>query len=189
MLRQGGAAHCSFRAPSAARWLPRVLIKASPLRGKPGCNLTMAQRGPTVRCGLPMKRGRHASNTDVALDSFRGMVESPVVRSCGAKRRVRGRTDLRVPRNGWTGLDFEAMHLTAWSEDKVVAYLGVLQPRVKLAEPSIGRLITSATHRRGGVGRELMRPGVQYFDAAYLGRAGALARKRTWRFFTPSSDS
>lgn len=64
-------------------------------------------------------------------------------------------------------LDLAAEHLIGWIGSSVGAYLRVLAPRVKFAEPSIGRVLTSQQQRRTGLGRELMRRGLAHVDSRY----------------------
>lgn len=70
------------------------------------------------------------------------------------------------------GLDAEAQHLVAWvGDDEVAAYLRVLAAGVRFAEPSIGRVLTTAGYRRNGLGRELMTRALEQADAMYAGQA------------------
>ena len=57
------------------------------------------------------------------------------------------------------GCDERAFHLAGWSEAarEPVAYARVLDPGVKYAEVSIGRVVTTGAGRGVGLGRELMR--------------------------------
>lgn len=57
------------------------------------------------------------------------------------------------------GLDEDAFHLAAWSSAHrlPVAYARLLDPGAKYAEPSMGRVITTAPVRGSGLGRELVR--------------------------------
>jgi len=57
------------------------------------------------------------------------------------------------------GYDEPAWHLAAWSPEHRVplAYARLIPPGLKYAEPSIGRVITSAAARGSGLGRELVR--------------------------------
>jgi len=57
------------------------------------------------------------------------------------------------------GLDERAHHLAAWSpvQREPLAYARLLEPGAKYAEPSIGRVITTAAARRRGLGRWLLR--------------------------------
>lgn len=52
-----------------------------------------------------------------------------------------------------------SFHLAAWSpaHDVPLAYARLVDPGVKYAEPSIGRVITTAAGRGTGLGRELVR--------------------------------
>ena len=54
--------------------------------------------------------------------------------------------------------DERAWHLACWSSRQwePLAYARVLDPGVKYAEPSIGRVLTTAGSRGTGLGRELM---------------------------------
>lgn len=56
------------------------------------------------------------------------------------------------------GLDERACHLAAWSplQREPLAYARLLEPGAKYAEPSIGRVITTAAARGRGLGRETM---------------------------------
>jgi ElaA protein len=56
------------------------------------------------------------------------------------------------------GSDLESLLVTGslHAETKVLATARVLPPASRFAEPSIGRVCTSATHRRLGLGRMLM---------------------------------
>jgi ElaA protein len=64
-------------------------------------------------------------------------------------------------------LDLAAEHLIGWEGAQVAAYLRVLAPAVKFAEPSMGRILTTKAYRGTGLGRELVRRGVEYVDAKY----------------------
>ena len=57
------------------------------------------------------------------------------------------------------GCDEHACHLAAWSaaSREPLAYARVLDPGVKYAEVSIGRVVTTGASRGTGLGRELMR--------------------------------
>jgi ElaA protein len=77
------------------------------------------------------------------------------------------------------GYDLDAQHLIVWSGSEVAAYLRVLSPRVKHAERSIGRLITTQAFRGTGLGRLVLTRTLERLDAAYPGkplRIGAQAR-------------
>ncbi len=76
------------------------------------------------------------------------------------------------------GTDAQSMHLIAWNEQRVAAYLRIVPPSVKFAEPSIGRVLTALEYRRTGLGRELMRRGVEHLEVLYphqVSRIGAQA--------------
>ncbi len=70
------------------------------------------------------------------------------------------------------GIDERAFHLAAWSaqQREPLAYARVVEPGVKYAEPSIGRVITTAAARGTGLGRELVRRAVEHTQATYPGQ-------------------
>jgi ElaA protein len=55
------------------------------------------------------------------------------------------------------GLDDRATHLFAVDGDEIVACARLFAPGVRRDEAVIGRVVTAARVRKGGVGRELMR--------------------------------
>ncbi len=65
--------------------------------------------------------------------------------------------------------DQQAWHLCAWDGNSLVAYLRLLAPGVKYVEPSIGRVIISATHRGSGLGRGLMEEGMSGTEMRFPG--------------------
>lgn len=72
------------------------------------------------------------------------------------------------------GVDRQSMHLAAWQDADVAAYLRIVPPGIKFAEPSIGRVITAASFRGTGLGRELMRRGVELLDSLYPAQASRI---------------
>jgi ElaA protein len=62
------------------------------------------------------------------------------------------------------GLDPFAWHLLGWAgpaqERTLAAYLRLIEPGRKYAEPSIGRVLTTTAFRRTGLGRLAMREGL-----------------------------
>jgi ElaA protein len=62
------------------------------------------------------------------------------------------------------GLDAFAWHLLGWAgteeERTLAAYLRLIEPGRKYAEPSIGRVLTTAAFRGTGLGRVAMREGL-----------------------------
>lgn len=52
--------------------------------------------------------------------------------------------------------DQNASHLCAWDGDKLVACTRILAPGISYTEASIGRVVTAASVRGAGTGRELM---------------------------------
>lgn len=68
------------------------------------------------------------------------------------------------------GLDLAASHLIGWSGGEIAAYLRVLGPDIRFAEPSIGRVLTSQAFRGSGLGRELVARSLAYVDERYPAR-------------------
>jgi len=71
------------------------------------------------------------------------------------------------------GCDERAFHLAAWAAGvrEPLAYARVLDPGVKYADASIGRVITVGAGRGTGLGRELMRRVIAHTAEAWPGVA------------------
>lgn len=70
------------------------------------------------------------------------------------------------------GLDPGALHVTAWARTgAVAAYARIVPPGGRFAEPSIGRVLTSESVRRTGLGPVLMERAIEATLRAYPGRA------------------
>lgn len=66
------------------------------------------------------------------------------------------------------GKDLQALHLTAWSGDRLAAYLRLLAPGVSYpGEPSLGRILTTKLARGSGIGRELVARGLEKIHELY----------------------
>lgn len=86
------------------------------------------------------------------------------------------------------GLDASAWHLLGWAGGGAVpalaAYLRLIDPGCKHAEPSIGRLLTTADFRGIGLGRAAMREGLGHAALLYPGCAIRIdAQQRLKRFY------
>ncbi|MCA0244492.1 MAG: GNAT family N-acetyltransferase [Proteobacteria bacterium] len=69
------------------------------------------------------------------------------------------------------GVDRRAWHLLGRGEaGELHAYLRAIDPGIKYAEPSIGRVITAPEVRGSGLGRALMIEGLQRCQAAWPGQ-------------------
>ena len=69
------------------------------------------------------------------------------------------------------GIDRQSWHLLGRDEGGTLqAYLRVVDPGVKYAEPSIGRVITSPETRGSGLGKTLVAEGVRRTVEAWPGR-------------------
>ena len=66
------------------------------------------------------------------------------------------------------GVDMKAHHLLGWKKgdgwQRLVAYARLIPPRVKYAEPSIGRVVTHPDVRGTGLGHVLMTEGVRLIE-------------------------
>jgi ElaA protein len=83
--------------------------------------------------------------------------------------------------------DEYSYHLAAWSSTHTVplAYARLVDPGVKYAEPSMGRVITTAAARGTGLGRELVRRALALSGQVYPGLGIRIsAQSRLRRFYT-----
>jgi ElaA protein len=62
------------------------------------------------------------------------------------------------------GKDQDAWHLMGMEEGKLVAYTRILAPGVAYPDPAIGRVVTSPSKRRSGLGKELMKRSIEYCE-------------------------
>ena len=86
------------------------------------------------------------------------------------------------------GFDPFAWHLLGWTgagpERTLCAYLRLIEPGRKYREPSIGRVLTTASFRGFGLGREAMREGLARASALYSGLGVRIAaQQRLERFY------
>lgn len=83
------------------------------------------------------------------------------------------------------GVDRHCWHLLLPGADGALhAYLRVVDPGVKYAEPSIGRVVTSPEVRGTGLGRRLVAEGVARCVAAWPGQGIRIsAQSRLQRFY------
>ncbi len=82
------------------------------------------------------------------------------------------------------GADMQAWHLLGRNaQGRLDAYLRLVDPGVKYAEPSIGRVVTNPNARGTGLGRLLMQEGIARTQDAWPGQAtriGAQARLQSF---------
>jgi len=86
------------------------------------------------------------------------------------------------------GHDAHAWHLLGWvdrtGEPVLAAYLRVVDPGRKFAEPSIGRVLTLAPWRGTGLGRVVMAEGIGRAALVWPGRAIRIAaQQRLEKFY------
>lgn len=65
------------------------------------------------------------------------------------------------------GKDLECFHLCGYMKEELVAYARIVPPGISYAEPSLGRIVTSPSVRRKGMGRELMKKGIDMVQEHY----------------------
>jgi ElaA protein len=82
-------------------------------------------------------------------------------------------------------VDEVSSHLCAWSaQGELLAYARLVDPGVKYAEPSIGRVLTAAEARGTGLGRDLLRRSLAHCRAAFAGQGVRIsAQQRLGRFY------
>lgn len=71
------------------------------------------------------------------------------------------------------GIDRDAHHLLGWRVDggrrELVAYLRCVPPGAKYAEPSLGRVLTTAAARGSGIGVALLENGLRHAQELHPG--------------------
>jgi ElaA protein len=80
------------------------------------------------------------------------------------------------------GIDRHAWHLLGWAgsggQRPLAAYLRLIEPGRKFAEPSLGRVLTTSAFRGRGIGRVLMREGLRQAAVLYAGCAVRISAQR-----------
>ncbi len=83
--------------------------------------------------------------------------------------------------------DEQSYHLAAWAPGQALplAYARLVDPGVKSAEPSMGRVITTAAARGSGLGRELVRRVLALSEEVHPGQGIRIsAQSRLRRFYS-----
>lgn len=65
------------------------------------------------------------------------------------------------------GKDQYAWHLMGMENGKLIAYTRLFPAGITYDDPSIGRVVTSSSKRRGGLGKELMQHSIQYCEKLF----------------------
>ena len=84
------------------------------------------------------------------------------------------------------GADFHSWHLLGWHADtrELAAYCRIVDPGVKFAEPSIGRVVTPRAFRMQGYGKVLMAEAVRRHESLYPGQPNRIgAQQRLEKFY------
>jgi ElaA protein len=87
------------------------------------------------------------------------------------------------------GIDLHAWHLLGWERAEpgaLCAYLRVVDPGARFAEPSIGRVAVAAARRGSGLGRTLMERGIGVCASLHPGRAIRIAAQSRLAHFYAS---
>lgn len=63
--------------------------------------------------------------------------------------------------------DLQCWHLSAWQKSNLVAYARVLPAGISFPESSIGRVITNHSHRKNGLGKELMKRAIEKIQTGF----------------------
>ena len=63
--------------------------------------------------------------------------------------------------------DQHCYHLCGWDNDIPAAYVRLVPPGISYAEPSIGRVVTDASYRKGGIGRALMEKAIEHCELLF----------------------
>lgn len=71
------------------------------------------------------------------------------------------------PYQDFDDLDQEAQHMWIEEEGEVICYLRINSPGTKFDEPSLGRIVTKATHRSQGLAAQLIYEGLKVIQETY----------------------
>ena len=66
--------------------------------------------------------------------------------------------------------DQESVHVMGFIEHQLVVYVRILPPGLAYEEPSIGRVVSSPSIRRSGIGRILMEKAIEITTSMYTGK-------------------
>lgn len=86
------------------------------------------------------------------------------------------------------GKDQQAWHLTGMEGGELIAYTRILAPGTVYSDPAIGRVVTSPSKRRSGLGRELMDRSIQYCRDLFGNTSITLSAQVYLRNFYESLD-
>ena len=86
------------------------------------------------------------------------------------------------------GADLHSWHLLGWNESNgardLAAYCRLVDPGIKYAEPSIGRVVTPRAFRTKGFGRILLAEALKRHEQLYPGQANKIgAQQRLEKFY------
>ena len=79
-------------------------------------------------------------------------------------------------------------HLMCWKEDKLIAYTRLLPPGITYQNPSVGRVVTAASVRRSGIGRELMIRSITHCEILFGKKSISLSAQLYLKKFYESLD-
>jgi len=68
------------------------------------------------------------------------------------------------------GLDDQAYHVSGFLNKQLVAYARIFPPGIKYEEVSIGRIVTSPSYRKQGLGKMLVKKSIEVCDSKFHGK-------------------
>lgn len=68
------------------------------------------------------------------------------------------------------GLDKQAYHVWAMLEKELAAYARIFPPEIKYKEASVGRIVTSPSYRKQGLGKRLVKKCIQFCESKFPGK-------------------
>lgn len=84
------------------------------------------------------------------------------------------------------GLDALALHLCLFESKKLIGYARILPPGSKFEEASVGRIVVDRTQRGKGLGRKLLKRGMEETNAYFPGAAIRIEAQYHLRHFYQS---
>jgi ElaA protein len=64
-------------------------------------------------------------------------------------------------------IDQQCFHLSGYEQERLVAYCRIVPPGISYKEASIGRVVTSSSIRKNGIGKELMLEAIEAISDLY----------------------
>ena len=122
------------------------------------------------RLEIPVIRASSSTIADIvwAFSHFNALTATQWYEICAAREAV-----FIVEQNcaflDADGADLACWHLTGKVNGNLAAYCRVVPPGLKYTEPSIGRVVTTLSYRRGGFGQALLKEALRHCDEMFAG--------------------